>query len=249
MIYLHKILPLFVMPLALAIGLAAYGAARRRMKWVWVAIVSLYAAATPLVGGAMFGLVEAGMVRRDARAVARADAVVVLSGMLHGVTGAGGVVMEWADPDRFFGGVELFRAGVAPLLVFTGGTVPWLAHLPTEGAVLRVQAEMMGVAPAAIRVTADARNTAEEAAAVRGLLGPNARRIVLVTSAFHMPRAARQFANAGLVVDQFPVDFKVGTASLTPMDFLPTAGALGLTEAALRELLGRAYYRIVAARG
>ncbi|MBL8383516.1 MAG: YdcF family protein [Burkholderiales bacterium] len=246
MIYLHKILPLFVLPLALALGLAAYGAARRRLKWVWIAIVALYAAATPLAGGALFGLVEAGMARRDARTVARADAVVVLSGMLHGVAGPGGAVMEWTDPDRFFGGVELFRAGVAPRLVFTGGTVPWLAHLPTEGAVLKAQAEAMGVPPEAIRVTAEAQNTAEEAAAVRALLGPQAPRIVLVTSAFHMPRAARQFAGAGFVVDAFPVDFKVGTASLTPMDFLPAAGALALSEAAVRELLGRAFYRIKA---
>jgi hypothetical protein len=33
-------------------------------------------------------------------------------------------VSEWKDADRFFGGVELFKAGKSPLLVFTGGAAP-----------------------------------------------------------------------------------------------------------------------------
>jgi hypothetical protein len=29
--------------------------------------------------------------------------------------------IEWGDPDRFFGGIALFKAGKAQKLVFTGG--------------------------------------------------------------------------------------------------------------------------------
>ena len=74
---------------------------------------------------------------------------------------------------------------------------------------------------------------------------PPLRRILLVTSAFHMPRAARLFESAGLDVSAFPVDF-VGTGGGTPgmLGFLPTAGALAQSQVALREFYGRLYYRM-----
>lgn len=28
---------------------------------------------------------------------------------------------EWSDPDRFFGGIELMKAGMARKIIFTGG--------------------------------------------------------------------------------------------------------------------------------
>jgi hypothetical protein len=52
-----------------------------------------------------------------------ADAIVVLSEGRVVVPGKA-AVSEWSDADRFFGGVELFRAGKSPLLVFTGGAAP-----------------------------------------------------------------------------------------------------------------------------
>lgn len=242
MLYLHKILPLFLMPLVVTGAMVAYGLARRRARWAWAGLLLLYAAATPLVAGSLFGLVERGMLRREADEMPAAQAIVVLSGMLGGVPGSRGVVIEWGDADRFFGGIELYRAAKAPLVVFTGGRVPWQDRMPPEGQVLKAYAEAFGVRSADIRISADAVNTAEEAQAVRGLLGAGVRDILLVTSAFHMPRAATLFGRAGFKVIEFPVDFKVGVAALTPMDFLPSAAALAMSEGALRELLGRAYY-------
>jgi uncharacterized SAM-binding protein YcdF (DUF218 family) len=241
MLYAHKILPALVMPLALAGLCIAYGAWRKRMRWVWVALALLYAASTPFVAGTLFAQVERGMRRLGPGEAPAAQAIVVLSGMLHGVPGLKGVAVEWGDPDRFFGGVELYKAGRAPLLVFTGGQVPWQRN-PPEGITLKAYAEAMGVPGAAIRVTRGAGNTAEEALAVRALLGEGVRDLLLVTSAFHMPRSATLFRRAGFQVREYPVDFKVGVADTTPMDFLPAAHALVLTEMGLRELLGRAYY-------
>jgi len=57
-------------------------------------------------------------------AIDSADAIVVLSGMLE-INGVGdSAYVEWGDPDRFFGGMALFKAGKAPRLVFTGGKIP-----------------------------------------------------------------------------------------------------------------------------
>ncbi|MFN0160824.1 MAG: YdcF family protein [Burkholderiales bacterium] len=244
MLYLHKILPLLLMPLVVTGAMVAYGIARKRPRWAWAGLLLLYAGATPLVAGALFGLVECGMQRREADEMPAAQAIVVLSGMLGGVPGSRGVVVEWGDADRFFGGLELYRAGKASLLIFTGGRVPWQDRIPPEGQVLKAHAEAFGVRSADIRVSADAANTAEEAQAVRSLLGAGVRDILLVTSAFHMPRAQTLFTRAGFHVIAYPVDFKVGVAARTPMDFLPSAAALAMSEGALREMLGRAYYAV-----
>ena len=106
----------------------------------------------------------------------------------------------------------------------------------------------MGVPPERVTTTGAVVNTAEEAAAVSAQLSrlSASPRIILVTSAFHMPRAMRLFTRAGLTVTPFPVDFSDAQDSLSILDFLPGAGSLAQTQVALRELYGRAYYRWVA---
>ena len=159
---------------------------------------------------------------------------------------------EWRDADRFFGGPDLFRAGKAPLLIFTGGLVPGTV---SEGELLAGHAQAMGVPLDAILTTGLVRNTAEEARAVGSLLRERkpevanqepSLRVLLVTSAFHMPRARRLFERSGLTVTPFRVDFQVSAGrGVNLLDLLPTARALRQTEIAWREMYGRFYYFLV----
>jgi uncharacterized SAM-binding protein YcdF (DUF218 family) len=87
-------------------------------------------------------------------------------------------------------------------------------------------------------------NTAEEAVAVKELISPS-KRIILVTSAYHMYRAKKLFEKQGFEVIPLKVDFKTaGKSAITIMDFLPSAGNLGMTETGIREITGRLYYSI-----
>jgi uncharacterized SAM-binding protein YcdF (DUF218 family) len=71
------------------------------------------------------------------------------------------------------------------------------------------------------------------------------KRIILVTTGWHMPRAAWLFRRAGVECTIFPVDFRRDrTRPITPLDFLPKAEALWDTETALRETYGNLFYRI-----
>jgi hypothetical protein len=163
-------------------------------------------------------------------------------------------ISEWTDADRFFGGLELFRAGKAPLLIFTGAEVSSDSSVATEGQVLARYAESMGVPEGQIKQTTRVTTTEEEAHAVAKILqqqvaGPTLKRdlshVLLVTSAFHMSRARRLFERAGMVVTPFPVDFKVPTGGrLSVLSFLPNAAALQQTEMALREQYGKLFYLI-----
>ena len=152
--------------------------------------------------------------------------------------------VEWGDPDRFFGGIALFKAGKAQKLVFTGGKMPWNKAKKTEGEVLRDYAISNGIATEKILITKDVENTADEAVAVRELISPS-KRIILVTSAFHMYRAKRLFEKEGFEVIPYKVDYKAAeNLKVTVMDFLPSAGNLGMTETGVREIIGRLFYLI-----
>jgi uncharacterized SAM-binding protein YcdF (DUF218 family) len=190
--------------------------------------------------------------------VRNGDAIVVLSGGRIVAPGTS-KISEWTDADRFFGGVELYQAGKAPLLVFTGGAAPWEPSAPSEGEILVGFARRCGLPAEAVVTTGRVYNTAEEAEAVSRLLADRSHvgtetkkkplSILLVTSAFHMPRAKTQFEANGFQVVAYPVDFLVSSERQnTILDFLPSANALSQTELALREFYGRIFYQIRHAR-
>ena len=245
MIYLHRLLPLALSPIAMILLLMVWAAYRRSRATGLLAIVLLYAASVPVLSDPLFRAVEQQQLRAMPETVAPAQVVVVLSGMMLNIPGKPAVVPEWGEAvDRFFAGLDLYAAGKAPLLVFTGGLLPWQGDQEPEGQVLRRMALRFGVPPDAMMVSGPAQNTEQESVAVRRLLEPGVRRIVLVTSAFHMSRAKSLFEQAGFVVTPYPVDFRVEVRGITPMDYLPEARAFGRTDLAVRELLGRGYYAL-----
>ncbi len=69
--------------------------------------------------------------------------------------------VEWGNPDRFFGGIALFKAGKAQKIVFTGGKLPWDKAKKTEGDVLKEYAISNAIPPEKILVTKDMENTAD----------------------------------------------------------------------------------------
>src|SRR3546814_19229668 len=72
-----------------------------------------------------------------------------------------------------------------------------------------------GIDPARVRFEAQSRNTAENARLTAALVGQgDGRPWLLVTSAWHMPRAVASFRAAGLEVRAYPVDFRTGPARL-----------------------------------
>lgn len=81
--------------------------------------------------------------------------------------------IEWGDPDRFFGGITLFKAGKAQKIVFIGGKMPWDKTKKTEGEVLKECAISNGIPFEKIFVTKDVGNTADEAVAVKEIIKPS----------------------------------------------------------------------------
>lgn len=253
MIYLHKILPYLVMPSTVAILLIVGGCVLKKRGIAIAGWSVLFIFSLQITAGALFYFLEARAERIPASEAPAADAIVVLSGACVSEIGKSKAV-EWQDPDRFFGGVQLYFSGKAPLLVFTGGWFPWETSARSEGELLVEQAALMGVPATSMITTGRVSNTEEESNAVAKILrerrkeSPDADRgtslrVLLVTSAYHMPRARFLFEKAGLEVVPFPVDFRSSsTMALSFLRFLPNVGSLNASETAIRELYGRVYY-------
>ena len=245
-IYLHKILPILISPLFLFIVLTLFYAIRYRLKILFVSAIALSILSTPSTAQFLWEKLESGYTLKAIKSMTKSDAIVVLSGSGNAVKTDIGLIFQWADPDRFFGGIALFKANKAPTLIFTGGRLPWDIGDKTEGDYLKEEAILRGIPEEQIYVTRAVQNTAQEADAVKALLSDGNSKVILVTSSFHMPRASKLFEANELDITPFPVDFKSANNRLTILSFRPSTGGLNGTFTGLREFLGRLYYRIKA---
>jgi len=241
MLYLHKLLPFLLSPFLLLSLLIAVGLIRKKYRLIWFSLITMMVLSTPIVSNYFFSLLENAGSRKQPADMVPADAIVVLSGMTHGVPSKRGPISEWHDPDRFFGGIELMKSGLAPKLVFTKGRLPWRLG-PTESFILEQKAIEMGIRPNQILTAEEAENTEEEAEALTRLLDGKDNHIILVTSSYHIPRATMIFEKAGFKVQPYPVDFKTGGNRIVPMDFIPRPDGLSTLEKCIRETIGRIYY-------
>jgi len=98
-----------------------------------------------------------------------------------------------------------------------------------------------GIAPERIRFEAESENTCESAMLVRDMLpADQGENWLLVTSAFHLPRAVACFEAVDLPVIPYPVDYRTGESALS----FSLVSNLENLDYAAHEWLGLAYYRL-----
>tara|TARA_Y200000002_G_scaffold358038_1_gene341057 strand:- start:454 stop:1026 length:573 start_codon:yes stop_codon:yes gene_type:complete len=186
----------------------------------------------------------------DYSALNTADGIVVLSGGIDLAPGKSKII-EWGDPDRFHAGIELYRAKKSNKLIFTGGVNLFTSNLPPEGQIYIKEAISMGIPSEDLFTTYPVSNTFEEAKAIKRLLfkeiKSSQKKIILVTSAFHMKRAKKVFEREGMNVSPYPVDFKsngnFNSSLLNPLKWIPSSSSLDSSSLAIREIIGRIIYQ------
>ena len=244
MIYLNKVLPFFVSPLFFILLLIFLGIFLNSKKLSIFTVLITISLSMPFVSNNLIHFLERDYQLTKVNQVQNADAIVVLSGMVRTINADQDLHYEWTDAsDRIFAGIELAKIGKSPKLVLTQGKLPWSLGEP-EGSFLRKVAIDQGVDAEKIILTEEVENTEQEAFETARLLLKSNPTIILVTSAFHMPRAKQVFEAAGLNVEPFAVDFRQETKKLTVIDFIPTAEALKDSSIFVREMIGRAFYAL-----
>ncbi len=153
--------------------------------------------------------------------------------------------------DRILYGSWLYKQDKAPLLLVTGGRAEWLGEGGNpESEDMAAIAEIMGVPPSAIIQESQSFNTRDNAVNTKQILDKRGiNKILLVTSAMHMPRSLEIFRKNGIESIPAPTDFlsvnnenNKGWASV--LDILPSTDALKNTTNAIKEYIGLMIYQI-----
>tara|TARA_B100001113_G_C20985682_1_gene568137 strand:+ start:152 stop:889 length:738 start_codon:yes stop_codon:yes gene_type:complete len=241
MIYINKILPIIVSPLGLIIFLLIVGILKKKILSVLMALTLLIVFSLPIVSTYLIKLLEQDYKPIAPRDIPVADTVVVLSGMLRAIEGNDGFKYEFTDSvDRIIAGMQILNLNKAKKIILTQGKLPWSVGI-SEGKHLADFIQSQGIEIDKIRLTQIVQNTHDEAIAVSNMLPKNSE-IILVTSAFHMPRAKKVFQNQSLNVIPYAVDFRQSAKKMDVLDFLPRAKAFNESSLFFKELIGRAYY-------
>ena len=241
MIYLFKQwVALLATPLVLALltaiaALACYAFKRRIATWLFIAAaVIAYAGSIPLVGNALLGPLERAYPPLHENASLRMAQYIVVLG--SGYAPHDGVPVTAALEDeglvRIVEGVRLARRFPSMRLVVSGGARP---GSPTAHGYAEL-ARSLGIEPASILILDKPRDTGEEAQAVGAMLRGTS--FILVTSAYHMPRAMRLMEGAGGHPIPAPTGQSVQPVGSSWRSFLPSSAAVRKTEHALHEYLG-----------
>ena len=141
--------------------------------------------------------------------------------------------------------VRLYRLRPLPVIVSSGKGFG--CRMP-EAPVMKKYLVQMGVPEKDIFVEDESRNTRENAGHVRKFAEKLGRkRMVLITSAFHMKRAVFSFKNAG-VGDLLPApaDYRASRCCYDFIDYMPSLNGLLNTSIVMHEKIGRISYRIFA---
>jgi len=170
------------------------------------------------------------------------DGIVVLGGALDPERSAAhGIPSLNAEAERMTSFVKLAGAYPTAKLVFTGGSASIFGdHLPEAEAAKTLFSDL-GLDPSHIIFERDSRNTYENAILSKPLAAPKPGETwILVTSAFHMPRAVGIFRQAGWPVVAWPVAYKTGHGYDPSL-----AGHLKNVDLALHEWSGLIAYRLL----
>ena len=149
--------------------------------------------------------------------------------------------------DRIIAAAALARRYPNARIVFSGGSADLIANDAREADYAAQIFESLGIPKDHLIMERASRNTYENAVFSKAIAAPKqGERWLLVTSAYHMPRAVGLFRKAGFPVEPYPVDWRVGSDAAGILSFSNIAvDGLGRTDVALREWIGLLAYRVV----
>lgn len=247
---LSKTLGLLADPALLALASASL-ALVLRWRGLWPRLGRALALASVLILLAFgCGVVADGLLRpleqvhrRPTGPVPSPAAIVVLAGLLELQTLPGAFYEMSSAADRVVEGIRLARRFPRALLVMSGGSGDLFRSARPEALVLGRLARELGIPAERLRLERESRNTHENARYTAKLLRDLEGPVLLVTSAFHMPRSVACFAKAGRRVVPWPADSRRVDRGHWE-SWVPRPAHLERSALALREYVGLVAYRI-----
>ncbi len=247
---LTKVFGFFALPsnLLITIGLAGLALLftrwRRLASWLVVTSLVLIAVAglSPLGNMLMFPLEDRFPPWDASRGPP--DGIIALGGaIIPDISAARGAVALDEAAERITAVAALARRYPHARIIFSGGSNALIFHEGVEAPFAVRELEALGVAHDRITAEEQSRNTIENAVFSRLIARPKpGDRWLLVTSAYHMPRAVAAFRAAGFPVEAYPVDWRTRGPRDVSRPFSSLADGLHQTDTAVHEWVGLFVY-------
>ncbi|HEY9795610.1 MAG TPA: YdcF family protein [Leptolyngbyaceae cyanobacterium] len=257
-LFLSKLLPLFLYPLGLACVLlvVALVMSWRRSRWVplpvVLALIVLLLGSNSWVANSLVRSLEWQHILVGK--LPTADAIVLLGGATKSAFPPRPAVDLSEEGDRVLYAAQLYREGKAPVVIASGGRIDWRGGGLAESSDMADILVNLGVPNSAILQDSKSLNTYQNAVNVRQIMQERGiRRVLLVTSAMHMPRSLRIFQRQGIEAIPAPTDFLItqqeinepsSSPQATLLNLVPDADQLQNTTRALKEYIGTVVYHL-----
>lgn len=176
------------------------------------------------------------------------DAAIILTGITNKDKTPEDRVYTNKGADRVLQPLRLFKEGFVKKIIISGGSGSLSHEETSESADLKTILVCSGIPERDILLEQKSRNTHENAVFTRILLNqhPEFKRLLLVTSAFHIRRADGCFKKEGIKADVFSADFYTTNRSFSLDDLIvPQEQCLYLWQKLFHEVLGYIVYDIV----
>jgi uncharacterized SAM-binding protein YcdF (DUF218 family) len=257
-LFLSKLLPLFIYPLGatcllLTVVLILWWL--KRTKWtpvlLGIALIILFLSSNGRFSHALVQSLEWQYLPTE---IPTADAIVILGGMTRSKAYPRPDVDLGDTGDRLWYGANLYRDRKAPKIIISGGRIAWKADGDPEAEDVTSILVRMGIPKQDIILESQAVNTYENAIFTQPILKENNfNKILLVTSAMHMPRSMAIFKKLGINAIAAPTDFRVSQLEIDQpnaqlesviIGLLPDEECLFHTTLAIREYIGILVYKL-----
>ena len=257
-LFLSKLLPLFIYPLGLSciLLLFALWLSRKRSRKTYIpillALVILTIASNSIVvNNLIFSLEKKYPALVDPPS---AEAIVVLGGATRN-NEAPRILPDMNERgDRLLYAAKLYQDGAAPKILLSGGRINWTGGDSSEAKDMAEILSIMGIPPKDLILEPHSLNTHENAVFTKEILQQqNIKKILLVTSALHMPRSIAIFRHENIDAVAAPTDFIISKRNLVQhrytsesrlLSLIPKSDNLDYTTQVMKEYIGTIIYRL-----
>jgi uncharacterized SAM-binding protein YcdF (DUF218 family) len=138
---------------------------------------------------------------------------------------------------------DLARRYPGAKIIYSGGGSEFAPDTTPEATLLERSISELGLTADRVEYERQSLNTYQNALYAKQMADPKpGARWLLVTSAFHMPRAVGAFRSVGFAVEAYPVDFRTAGAAALAKPFAFVSQGLRLTDTAAKEWVGLLSY-------
>ncbi|MFY0600737.1 MAG: YdcF family protein [Cyclobacteriaceae bacterium] len=241
--YISKILSFLVDPFVWIIAGLVFGVLKK-INWIkYISLLLLIALSNPLLSNYAMSKWEPKPVKKETLPLF--DVAIVLSGMIRTAQLPNDQVHFSDAADRLTEAINLYKEGIVQKILISGGSGSTIYN-EIESELIHSLTLSCGISDRDIILEKNSRNTHENAKlSVQVLQKENLlnRKILLITSAFHIPRATDCFTKEGIDVVAFPVDFRAADGKFNLGMFVPTADSLSIWKILFSEWVGILVYK------